>query len=693
MPFIQPTFTNTSGLPCNGCLLYSYAAGTTTPQATYSDYLLTQPNTNPLVLNTLGRPSGSGGIYLSAVSYKFVLTTSSGATVWTRDNIYDYGQVLGGPWTQANGNIYPTTLTNRVLTDGTSSDLAGTGGLVDVNGFIGVVSGSSNAAGMTLAYNSGDSAMAISTIKTGSAPVYPPLEIRIGGTVNATYDTTGLLDVGNGNDIITGFATPLNTTFRTYSRLATSNSSTDNFTSVQYIDQLVATTHTAQANIAWAYSSAPSGTVNFLVANEGDAVNNGAATVTNMRGVIGNIITESTGNTTNAMSIYAGVGGRLGGGTGTITNGYGLYVPSFGAGFTNKYSIYTNDSTAINYFTSPFLAIGGIQYTWPNSQSVSACLITDGIGNLSWGSCASGSIGGSGTTNKLAKFSAAATIANSSITDTGSAVTIAEPTTFSGTITLNGLTYTWPGSQSASQCLQTNGSGTLTWASCGAGGGITGGGTTGLVPVYVGSTAVGNSSIADNGTTVTITEPVIMTSTLQINGLTYTWPASVSGVTCLQNNGSNSLTWATCSGGGGVSGSGTANTITKWSGSTSVGNSGVTDDGTYVTTSERLIVGGSSSDVAGTTGQINVANFLAVMSGPSNATGMSIAYNSGANKMYVAGIATGSGTQVPIDFRASATTVARVETSGTDRFCVYMGSSLHLLTLSGGNVIDGGACP
>ena len=39
-----------------------------------------------------------------------------------------------------------------------------------------------------------------------------------------------------------------------------------------------------------------------------------------------------------------------------------------------------------------------------------------------------------------------------------------------GTTKINGLTYTWPAAQSGTQCLQNNGSGTLTWAACSAAG-------------------------------------------------------------------------------------------------------------------------------------------------------------------------------------------------------------------------------
>jgi len=72
-----------NGDPLSGGLLYTYAAGTTTPLATYSEVTLTTPNANPVVLSSAGRAT----VYLSATSYKFVLKTSAGVTVWTQDNV------------------------------------------------------------------------------------------------------------------------------------------------------------------------------------------------------------------------------------------------------------------------------------------------------------------------------------------------------------------------------------------------------------------------------------------------------------------------------------------------------------------------------------------------------------------------------------------------------------------------------
>ena len=79
-------FFDNSGVPLNGGLLYTYAAGTTTPQTTYSDSTGATPNANPIVLDSAGRVAGE--VWLTTgLNYKFVLKTSTGTTLWTNDNI------------------------------------------------------------------------------------------------------------------------------------------------------------------------------------------------------------------------------------------------------------------------------------------------------------------------------------------------------------------------------------------------------------------------------------------------------------------------------------------------------------------------------------------------------------------------------------------------------------------------------
>lgn len=79
-------FFNDSGVPLSGGLLYSYAAGTTTPATTWTTNAGTVANTNPIVLDSAGRTPSEIWI-TGGVDYKFILKTSAGVTVGTYDNI------------------------------------------------------------------------------------------------------------------------------------------------------------------------------------------------------------------------------------------------------------------------------------------------------------------------------------------------------------------------------------------------------------------------------------------------------------------------------------------------------------------------------------------------------------------------------------------------------------------------------
>jgi hypothetical protein len=76
-------FFDLNGDPLVGGLLYTYAAGTTTPLATYTDSTGNFANTNPIVLDS----RGEANVWLGAAIYKFALYTSAGVLIWTVDNI------------------------------------------------------------------------------------------------------------------------------------------------------------------------------------------------------------------------------------------------------------------------------------------------------------------------------------------------------------------------------------------------------------------------------------------------------------------------------------------------------------------------------------------------------------------------------------------------------------------------------
>jgi len=85
-------FFTSSGVPLAGGKLYSYAAGTTTPQATYTSSGGGTASANPIVLDSAGRVSGSGEIWLTGnLEYKFILKDSTDVLIGTYDNIRGIG--------------------------------------------------------------------------------------------------------------------------------------------------------------------------------------------------------------------------------------------------------------------------------------------------------------------------------------------------------------------------------------------------------------------------------------------------------------------------------------------------------------------------------------------------------------------------------------------------------------------------
>lgn len=116
-------FTDTNGNPLNGGKVYTYAAGTTTPQNTYTDSTGTVAASNPIVLDSSGRAAiwGSG-------NYKIVVKDSSGVTLYTTDNVAlssGTGDMNKSVYDAANiqeqlvGLTAVQTLTNKTLTSPT----------------------------------------------------------------------------------------------------------------------------------------------------------------------------------------------------------------------------------------------------------------------------------------------------------------------------------------------------------------------------------------------------------------------------------------------------------------------------------------------------------------------------------------------------------------------------------------------
>ena len=118
-------FFDNSGNPLSGGKIFTYTAGTTTPQATYTSVSGATPNTNPIVLNSSGRTNSE--IWLSeAVTYKFLLKTSADVEIGSYDDISGVNDltVAGVSWSEVTGT--PTTLAGYGITDALSAATAAT---------------------------------------------------------------------------------------------------------------------------------------------------------------------------------------------------------------------------------------------------------------------------------------------------------------------------------------------------------------------------------------------------------------------------------------------------------------------------------------------------------------------------------------------------------------------------------------
>ena len=95
-PLPIQSFRDSNGNPLAGGLLYTYQAGTSTLQSTYTDATGATPNANPVVLNSRGEAS----VWLtSAQAFKLVLQDSYGVLIWSVD------QVASGASSGANSDI------------------------------------------------------------------------------------------------------------------------------------------------------------------------------------------------------------------------------------------------------------------------------------------------------------------------------------------------------------------------------------------------------------------------------------------------------------------------------------------------------------------------------------------------------------------------------------------------------------
>ena len=82
-PSPKVQFFDANGEPLVGGKLYTYAAGTTVPLATYTDFTGNTANANPVILDS----RGEANVWLGPSRYKWVLYDADDVLIWSVDGI------------------------------------------------------------------------------------------------------------------------------------------------------------------------------------------------------------------------------------------------------------------------------------------------------------------------------------------------------------------------------------------------------------------------------------------------------------------------------------------------------------------------------------------------------------------------------------------------------------------------------
>ena len=175
-------FTDATGAPLVGGKVYTYAAGTTTPLASYTSYAATSSNTNPVILDS----RGEAAIWFGNATYKVILKDSTDTLIWTSDNIsaiQPMAYVAPGTANnllQSNGSAWesvaPSTVTVGNATVAASAPLSGVTGLgTGVTTFLATPSSANLAAALTDETGSGSAVFATSPTLNSATLISPVL--------------------------------------------------------------------------------------------------------------------------------------------------------------------------------------------------------------------------------------------------------------------------------------------------------------------------------------------------------------------------------------------------------------------------------------------------------------------------------------------------------------------------------------
>jgi len=187
-PNAKQQFFDANGNPLAGGKLYTYAGGTTTLLATYTDSTGTTSNANPIILDS----RGEANVWLTpGTSYKFKLTDANDVQIWVVDDISvlstaSFGTVSSVSVVSANGLAgtvaNPTTTPAITLSTSVTGLLKGNGTAISA-----ATAGTDYQAPITLT-TTGTSGAATFTSNTLNIPQYA----GGGGNISAWVNFNGV---------------------------------------------------------------------------------------------------------------------------------------------------------------------------------------------------------------------------------------------------------------------------------------------------------------------------------------------------------------------------------------------------------------------------------------------------------------------------------------------------------------------
>jgi len=359
-PTAKAQFIDAAGVPLAGGFLYTYEAGTTTPQATYTDSTAATANSNPIVLDA----RGEANIWLSSANYKFKLTNAEGTEIWTVDNIAAPSTALS-PVFSSNVTISANTSGPALLVTQTgagaairvqdSADPDSSPFVVDTTGQVGI--------GTATPANAIDVAGGAIQISTS------------GGTARTVMSA-------DSTDSIFAVSDDRNFTVKTNAATRLTINSTDATSTVPIVLPAAPTTTLQAATKGYVDQSSPAGMIAPFA---------GTAAPTGWLACEGQAVSQTTyaalfaaiGTTWNTTGEGAGnfrlpdLRGMFVRGTGTNATGSssGAVGPSVGAYAADTYLNHSHTATSTDSghthtyqsFATASLAAGGSAYTLPNS--------------------------------------------------------------------------------------------------------------------------------------------------------------------------------------------------------------------------------------------------------------------------------------------------------------------------------------